>query len=82
MIERSPGPLTEELTKGKVKMANATLSAKEIAAELSTTPRKVRKFLRSQDSGVGRGNRYSVTSAQVKKMKKAFDAWVVAEDEA
>lgn len=63
-------------------MATATqkLSAKEIAKELETTPRKVRKFLRAQENGVGRGNRYAVTAGQVKKMRKSFDAWAAEVD--
>lgn len=54
------------------------LSAKEVARELGTDARTLRKFFRSGDSPVdpvGQGSRYQVESKEMKKVKKAFDAW-------
>jgi hypothetical protein len=62
-------------------MATTPLTAKEVAASLDTNPRTLRKFLRSDASPiapVGKGNRYQITPADAKKMRKAFDAWVAS----
>jgi len=58
-----------------------------LAAELNTTPRTLRKFLRSDASGVeavGKGSRYSLPTAkrEVASLKKKFDAWGAAQAEA
>jgi hypothetical protein len=56
----------------------ATLSAKETARELGTNPRTLRKFLRSitpKDEQPGQGNRWSVETKQLKKLKKQFADW-------
>jgi hypothetical protein len=58
--------------------AEETLSAKEVARELGTDARTLRKFFRSGNSPidpVGQGGRYAVTQKQIKKVKKAFDDW-------
>lgn len=60
------------------------LSAKEIAIEWDSNARLVRKFFRSDASGVdsvGQGNRYAFTPAEVKRLAKKFAAWVVTEKE-
>ena len=67
-----------------IKMAATILSAKEVAAQLETDARTLRKFLRSDQSPiapVGKGNRYQITAAEAKKMRKAFDAWHATEAE-
>lgn len=54
------------------------LSAKEVALKLDTTPRTLRKFLRS-DSKVtspGKGGRYAITAREVPSLKTRFNAWV------
>lgn len=58
----------------------ATATTTEIAAELDTTPRELRKFLRSEGSGiesVGKGARYSLPSnaRSIAALKKRFIAW-------
>lgn len=54
-----------------------------LALEFDTTPRTLRKFLRSPESGVesvGKGSRYALPSAkrEVTAMRKRFDAWEAA----
>lgn len=51
-----------------------------LAATLETTPRELRKFLRSQDKGVGKGSRYALdlNAKGVATMRKEFAAWVEA----
>lgn len=51
-----------------------------LAATLETTPRELRKFLRSQDKGVGKGSRYALdlNARGVAAMRKDFNAWVEA----
>lgn len=48
-----------------------------LAADLDTTPRTLRKFLRAQDMGVGKGARYSLPTSkrEVASLKKRFIAW-------
>jgi hypothetical protein len=48
-----------------------------LAAEFETTPRTLRKFLRSADMGVGKGSRYALPTSkrEVTALKKQFDAW-------
>lgn len=51
-----------------------------LATEFDTTPRTLRKFLRSPESGiesVGKGSRYALPSAkrEVAAMRKRFVAW-------
>lgn len=71
-----------ESTESSEGMINMTATPKtattaEIAAELQTTPRELRKFLRSQGSGVGKGSRYALPSnkAELGKMRKNFANW-------
>lgn len=62
----------------------ATATTATIAAELSTTPRELRKFLRSLDQGVGKGSRYALpaTKREIEKMRKNFASWVEAREAA
>lgn len=59
-------------------MTNHTTAS--LAATLDTTPRELRKFLRSQDRGVGKGSRYSLdlNARSIATMRKEFDAWQAA----
>lgn len=51
-----------------------------LAATLDTDPRTLRKFLRSQERGVGKGARYSLdlNARSIATMRKEFDAWGAA----
>lgn len=68
-------PIDSQL-KGLMNMQTTT----SLATEFDTTPRTLRKFLRSDASGVesvGKGSRYSLPTAkrEVTAMKKRFTAW-------
>lgn len=57
-------------------MANITTA--ELAIELDATPREVRKFLRSPESGiesVGKGSRYAIEKKQVRSLKARYAKW-------
>lgn len=58
-----------------------TATTAEIAAEFATTPRTLRKFLRADDRGVGKGSRYALpaNARDMKAMRKRFDAWAATE---
>lgn len=51
-----------------------------LAATLETTPRELRKFLRSQAMGVGKGSRYSLdlNARSIATLRKEFAAWGAA----
>lgn len=53
------------------------MTTTELAATLDTTPRELRKFLRSEGQGVGKGSRYSLPSSkrEVASLSKRFAAW-------
>jgi phage antirepressor YoqD-like protein len=56
------------------------MTTTELAAALDTTPRTLRKFLRSNDSGiesVGKGSRYALPSSkrEVNSLAKRFNEW-------
>ena len=54
------------------------LSAKELAIELDTDARTVRKFLRDTtdpENHPGQGGRWNFEKKQVKGLKKKFEAW-------
>ena len=56
------------------------MTTNELATALETTPRTLRKFLRSNDSGiesVGKGSRYALPSSkrEVNALSKRFNAW-------
>lgn len=57
-----------------------TMTTAALATEFDTTPRTLRKFLRSADSGiesVGKGSRYALPSGKrdITALKKRFTAW-------
>lgn len=65
--------------KGMIIMMNTT----DLAANFETSTRTLRKFLRSDASGiesVGKGARYSLPSSkrEVASLRKRFDAWDAA----
>lgn len=57
------------------------MTTAEIAADLNTTPRTLRKFLRSADSGfdsVGKGSRYAIEKKHMRSLTKRFNDWQAA----
>lgn len=77
-------------TAGKANIM-ATLSAKEAAAKLDTTPKTLRKFMRSEvkaNGGAvgidtpGKGGRWAIEAKSIAPMKKRFAAWQKAQAEA
>jgi hypothetical protein len=57
------------------------IGVKELAEHLRADPREVRKFLRSQDLGVGLGSRYRWPSLSDPAVKKLVKAWEQAQGE-
>ena len=60
-----------------------SMTTAQIATEFDTTPRTLRKFLRSNESGieaVGKGSRYALPSSKrdLTALRKRFDAWEAA----
>lgn len=51
------------------------LSTKDLANEIGTSPRVLRKFLRASELGVGQGSRYEFDSADVSRIRAAFGRW-------
>lgn len=62
--------------KGVTTMINTT----DLAAELGTTPRTLRKFLRAEGKGVGKGSRYALPSNKrdIASLGKRFAEWDAA----
>jgi hypothetical protein len=61
-----------------------TLTPKELATQIGTDPKTVRKFLRSTeglDRKVGKGHRWSIEAKQVKGLKSRFGKWDAARRE-
>lgn len=58
----------------------ATATTADIAAALGTTPRELRKFLRSEARNVGKGSRYALPAGkrEIAAMAKRFTAWAEA----
>lgn len=59
-------------------MAIATMTTQELADQLGTSPRRLRKFLRSEGSPVervGKGHRYALEARKVKSLQKSFQRW-------
>ena len=57
------------------------LTTAELATALDTTPRTLRKFLRSAASGidgVGKGSRYAIEAKQVRSLRSRFTKWETA----
>ena len=68
----------------------ATLTVKEIAEKIGTTPRTLRKFLRSEivenggtigEDSPGKGGRYSFEAKEYRGLEKRFKAWYAAKPE-
>lgn len=56
----------------------ATMNTTEVAAEFGTTPRELRKFLRSPegtDSKVGKGARWSIEKRDLRSLRSKFSKW-------
>lgn len=58
-------------------MTATTLTTAEVAEALETTPRELRKFLRSEGAGVGKGTRYALpgTKREINALAKKFAKW-------
>ena len=52
-----------------------TLTTAEVAKQLKTDGRTLRRFLRSTKQGVGTGKRYAFTAKDVPSLKQGFTAW-------
>jgi len=68
-------------------MAAKTLTVKEVAAQLGTDGRTLRKFLRHEvkeaggkvgEDTPGKGGRYSLEAGKVKALGKRFEAWAAS----
>lgn len=62
-------------------MANSTITPKELAEQLGSDGRTVRKFLRSitpEEDRPGKGNRWALEAKQVRSLRKQFEAWSAA----
>lgn len=59
-----------------------TATTAMIADQLDTTPRELRKFLRAEGAGVGKGSRYALPSTKrdLASMRKRFAKWVADQD--
>lgn len=55
------------------------LTIRQVAEALGTDPRTLRKFLRSQERGVGAGSRYEFKQGDIADLKKGFAAWSTKE---
>lgn len=67
----------------------AQITAAELASELETDSRTVRKFLRSvtpKDAQPGKGSRWNIEKKNLRTLRKQFSTWTAerapAEDEA
>ena len=59
-------------------MAATIMTTAEVAAEFGTTPRELRKFLRSEqgmNATVGKGKRWGIEKRQLRGLRTRFDAW-------
>jgi predicted transcriptional regulator len=70
-------------TKDLIQMA--TLTTTEIAAELDTTPRTLRKFLRADAKATGattpgKGSRYSIEKKEMRSLRSKFAKWTAAQE--
>lgn len=66
----------------------AQFTTTQVAEKLETTPRTLRKFLRSDarangnaDSLPGKGSRYAIEGKDIAPLKKRFAAWQAAQAE-
>jgi hypothetical protein len=68
--------LVAESDQRKPKGSNQmSISAKDVARTLDTTPRTLRKFLRASGMGVGQGSRYEFEKREMVSLTKKFNAW-------
>jgi hypothetical protein len=62
-----------------------TMTTAQAAEKLETTPRTLRKFLRSitpKDAQPGKGSRWTLEAREVTKMRKQFNDWKAAQEAA
>lgn len=54
-----------------------SMTTTDIATAFDTTPRTLRKFLRAEGMGVGKGSRYALPSTKrdLNSLNKRFTAW-------
>lgn len=69
--------------KGMIEMA--TMTTADIATELNTTPRTLRKFLRADAKAKGattpgKGARYAIEKRELRSLRTRFAAWEAARD--
>lgn len=63
-------------------MAATFYNTADTAAKLDTTPRTLRKFLRSpegMDAKVGKGARWSIAAKDVRSLQSRFNKWEAAQ---
>ena len=61
----------------------SALTSQELATELETDGRTVRKFLRSvtpKDAQPGKGSRWSIEKRQLRTLRKQFADWTAARE--
>ncbi len=78
VIAHYEGP-TKDPVRLKRRVTMAQLSTKELADELGTDPKTLRKFLRTEESGVnpvGQGRRYAIEKRQLRSIQKRYAQWV------
>lgn len=64
-------------------MAATIFTTAQVAAKLDTSPRNLRKFLRSAqgfDAKVGKGSRWGIEAKEMRSLTKRFTAWTAAND--
>lgn len=62
-------------------MAATIFNTNQVAEKFETTPRTLRKFLRSpegMDAKVGKGQRWGIEAKKVASLQKRFNAWQAA----
>jgi predicted transcriptional regulator len=78
---------TTKQPKGGDNMATETLTVKEVAEEIGTTARLLRKFLRAEtveaggkvgEDTPGKGGRYSFTREEADELQERFEAYMAA----
>lgn len=64
-------------------MAATIFNTNQVAEKFETTPRTLRKFLRSpegMDAKVGKGQRWGIEAKKVASLQKRFNAWQAANE--
>ncbi len=56
------------------------MTTTEVATAIDTTPRTLRKFLRAEGQGVGKGSRYALPSTKrdLTALSKRFEEWTAS----